>query len=75
MAWWKSGGEPPRAPGEPVTAGPRPGGPRRGAVGPGQPGSSLPGLLPLSGVVTQTPLYVTVTLVTLPRCPDRHIKV
>ena len=39
-----------------------------GAEGPGQPESPLPCRLLHSGVVTQTPIYVTVTLLTLPRC-------
>ena len=54
-------GEPPKSSGGPVTAGPGPGGPRCGAVRSGQSESPLPGLLPLSAGVTQTPLHVTVT--------------
>ena len=38
------------------------------AVGPGQPEAPLTGFLPLSGVVTQTPLYVTVTQLSFPHC-------
>ena len=61
LAWWKSGGETPGDPGDlqPLAHGQAA---RGGALpGPSQPEPPLPCLLLPPAVVTQTPVYVTVT--------------